>query len=70
MRRITGMTETTQRRPLLDVTGAADYLTTSTHFVRRLVRERRVAFVKVGRHVRFDPDDLDAFIERGRRPIR
>lgn len=54
------------RRPLLDVAGAADYLSSSEHFVRRLVRERRVPFIKLGRFVRFDPDDLDAFIEAGR----
>lgn len=59
----------TERRPLLDVAGAADYLTTSEHFVRRLVRERRVTYVKVGRFVRFDPDDLDRFIEAGRQEV-
>ncbi len=54
------------RRPPLDVAGATDHLTSSDHFVRRLVRERRVPYVKLGRFVRFDPDDLDAFIEAGR----
>ena len=54
------------RRPLLDVAGAADYLSSSEHFVRRLVRERRVQFHKIGRFVRFDPDDLDGLIEAGR----
>jgi excisionase family DNA binding protein len=34
--------------------------------MRRLVMERRIAFVKVGRHVRIDPDDLEAFVEAGR----
>ena len=58
------------RSPLLDVAGAAAYLTTSEHFVRRLVRERRVPFVKLGRFVRFDPADLDRFIEAGRRGTR
>jgi excisionase family DNA binding protein len=54
-------------RRLMDVADAAQYLTVSEHFVRRLIRERRVTFIKVGRHVRFDPADLDAFIEQGRR---
>ncbi|MBS1673512.1 MAG: excisionase family DNA-binding protein [Actinobacteria bacterium] len=54
------------RRPLLDVAGAAEYLTTSEHFVRRLVRERRVAVIRLGRHVRLSPDDLDAYVTAGR----
>lgn len=56
----------TEKRPLLDVAGAAKYLTTSEHFVRRLIRERRVPFHHVGRFVRLDPDDLDSFIAAGR----
>jgi excisionase family DNA binding protein len=61
---------TASRRSLLNVESAARYLTVSEHFVRRLVRERRITFIKVGRHVRFDPADLDAFIEQGRRAAR
>jgi excisionase family DNA binding protein len=37
---------------LLTVEEAADRLGTSVRFVRRLVAERRIAYVKVGRHVR------------------
>jgi excisionase family DNA binding protein len=51
---------------LLTVEEAADRLGTSVRFVRRLVLERRIAFVKVGRHVRISPADLDAFIAAGR----
>jgi excisionase family DNA binding protein len=51
---------------LLTVEEAAAQLGTSTRFVRRLVFERRIAFVKVGRHVRIAPADLDAFIAAGR----
>ena len=35
-------------------------------FVRRLVFERRIAYVKLGRHVRITARDLDAFIRAGR----
>ena len=35
-------------------------------FMRRLVMERRIAYVKVGRHIRIDPDDLEAFVAAGR----
>jgi excisionase family DNA binding protein len=51
---------------LLDVADAAAYLGVSPRFMRRLVAERRIAFVKLGRHVRFDVADLDRFIECGR----
>ena len=51
---------------LLTVEEAAGRLGTSTRFVRRLIFERRIAFVKVGRHVRITPADLDAFIAAGR----
>jgi excisionase family DNA binding protein len=47
---------------LLSVEQAAERLGTSTRFVRRLIAERRIAYVKVGRHVRLDPDDVEAFI--------
>jgi excisionase family DNA binding protein len=44
----------------------AEHLGTSLRFVRRLVFERRIPFVKVGRHVRIAASDLDAFIAAGR----
>ena len=51
---------------LLTVEEAADRLGTSVRFVRRLIAERRIAYVRVGRHVRICPADLDAFIAAGR----
>ena len=51
---------------LLTVEEAAERLGTSTRFVRRLIFERRIAFVKVGRHVRIASSDLDAYIRAGR----
>jgi excisionase family DNA binding protein len=51
---------------LLTMEEAAGRLGTSVRFMRRLVFERRIAFVKVGRHVRICPADLDAFIAAGR----
>lgn len=51
---------------LLDVDAAAQYLSVTPRFIRRLVAERRVPFVKLGRHLRFDPADLDRFVEAGR----
>jgi excisionase family DNA binding protein len=53
---------------LLSVEQAAERLGTSVRFVRRLVFERRIAYAKLGCHVRIasGSGDLDAFIEAGR----
>lgn len=49
----------------------AERLKTEIRFIRRLVAERRIAFTKVGRHVRFYRSDVDAFIAAGRvEPIK
>jgi excisionase family DNA binding protein len=55
---------------LLTVQEAAERLGASTRFVRRLVAERRIAYVKVGRHVRLDPTDVEAFIAASRVEVR
>ena len=55
---------------LLTVEEAAERLGTSTRFVRRLVAERRIAYVKVGRHVRLDTTDVEAFIAASRVEVR
>jgi excisionase family DNA binding protein len=52
---------------LLTVEEAADRLGTSVRFVRRLIAERRIAYVKVGRHVRVSEADLTGFVAAGRR---
>lgn len=57
------------RRPL-DVHGAADYLGVTPRWVRRAIAERRIPFHKLGRYVRLDPDDLDAFLARTRVPAQ
>jgi excisionase family DNA binding protein len=51
---------------LLTPQEAADRLGTSLRFVRRLIFERRITFIRVGRHVRIAASDLDAFIAAGR----
>ena len=51
---------------LLTVEDAAKRLSTSVRFVRRLIAERRIEFVKVGRHVRISESALADFIEAGR----
>jgi excisionase family DNA binding protein len=51
---------------LLTVEAAADLLSTSPRFIRRLIAERRIEFVKVGRHVRISESALHDFIDAGR----
>ncbi|MFF0745726.1 excisionase family DNA-binding protein [Streptomyces sp. NPDC004111] len=47
---------------LLTVQQAAEALGTGVRFPRRLIEERRITFVKVGRHVRIPEQALAAFI--------
>ena len=50
-------------RPLLDIREAAIRLGCSERFVRRLVQERRIPFVKLGgTRLRFLDNDLDQWI--------
>ncbi|URN17003.1 MULTISPECIES: excisionase family DNA-binding protein [Streptomyces] len=56
---------------LLTVEQAAERLGTTTRFPRRLIAERRITFVKVGRHVRIPARVLEAYIEGNTvQPIR
>lgn len=51
---------------LLTVDQAAEYLGTKPRFIRRLVAEKRIPYVKLGAHLRLDSDDLDRFVDAGR----
>jgi excisionase family DNA binding protein len=51
---------------LLTVQEAADQLGTSVRFVRRLIAERRIAYVRIGRHIRIAEADLASFVAAGR----
>lgn len=50
---------------LLTVDQVAARLSTSTRFPRRLIAERRITFVRVGRNVRIPESALEAFIRAG-----
>jgi excisionase family DNA binding protein len=54
-----------ERPVLLTVEQAAEYLTVSERFIRRIRYEGRIPGVKLGKHLRFKKDDLDRFIEEG-----
>jgi len=48
---------------LIDVAEVAARLGATVRFVRRLVAERRISYVKVGKFVRFDPAEVEAWID-------
>ncbi len=53
---------------LLTPSQAGDYLCTGERFIRRLIAERRIDYIKLGKHVRVQRSILDAFIRSGRVP--
>jgi excisionase family DNA binding protein len=55
---------------LLTIGQAAEYLGTGQRFVRRLISERRIPYVELGKHVRLERCALDAFVAAGRVPCR
>jgi excisionase family DNA binding protein len=57
---------TSQAGDLLTVEQAADRISMSARYVRRLIAERRIVFYRLGRSVRIDPVDLTALIASGR----
>jgi excisionase family DNA binding protein len=62
------MTHSSEHPPverLLTVAEAAIVLSTTDRFPRRLIEQRRIRFVRVGRHVRIPESALREFIEAG-----
>lgn len=51
---------------LLTVDQAAERISTTPRFIRRLIAEKRIAYVKLGAHVRIEDDVLDQFVAAGR----
>jgi excisionase family DNA binding protein len=56
----------TRLERLLTIAQVAELLGTTERFPRRLVAERRIEFVRVGRHVRIRESALADFIAAGR----
>jgi len=52
-----------ERSSLLDAEGLARWLGVEVVYVRRLVSERRIPFVKLGKYVRFDPDEVADWVD-------
>ncbi|SCF63533.1 DNA binding domain-containing protein, excisionase family [Streptomyces sp. Cmuel-A718b] len=55
--------EVTTTDPLLTVEQAAHRLGTGVRFIRRLVQERRIRYVKLGKPVRIPESAIAAYIE-------
>ena len=51
---------------LMDITGVAERLGVRVRFVRRLVAERRIPYIKLGHLLRFDPVQIDEWLDRSR----
>jgi excisionase family DNA binding protein len=47
---------------LLNIKAAALYLSTTVWYMRTLIWERRIPFLKLGNAYGFDRQDLDAFV--------
>jgi excisionase family DNA binding protein len=50
---------------LLTVAQAAEMLATTERFPRRLIEERRIRYVRLGRHVRIPESAVHEFIRAG-----
>jgi len=51
---------------LIDIHKTAERLGVKVHTLYGWVNQRRIPYVKVGRLVRFDPQDIEAWIEKNK----
>jgi len=56
-------TDPVQLPHLLDVQGLAEHLGVDVRHIRRLVHERRVPYIKWGHLVRFDPAEIERWLD-------
>ena len=56
-------TTATVRTALMNIDQVAERLGVSVRHMRRLVAERRIPFVKWGHLLRFNPDEVDRWLE-------
>ena len=58
----------TAKPPFLNIVETAEYLGTSERFIRRLIAERRIGFVKLGRPIRIPMSAIEEFVAGWDRP--
>jgi excisionase family DNA binding protein len=54
---------------LVDIDTVAHHLGVTVRHVRRLIDERRIPFVKVGKFVRFDVDEIARWVDNHRTDV-
>ena len=63
-------TQTSQVDPagasLLSIEQLADWLGVTDRFIRRLVAERRIPSLKIGKFIRFDPTEIEPWLDSQR----
>jgi excisionase family DNA binding protein len=59
-------TSQSDRLPLMDLAAVAERLGVNQRHVRRLVAERRIPFVKWGHLLRFDPEEIEEWLDSAR----
>jgi excisionase family DNA binding protein len=64
------MTTTDPLPHLLTIDELADHLSVTVRHIRRLIAERHVPYVKVGKFVRFDTADIACWLDSARQPPR
>ena len=57
-----------ERQALLDIEEVARLLGVGVRHVRRLVADRRIPYLKWGHLLRFDPVEVEAWLDEERRP--
>ena len=57
----------TNRLSLMDLPAVAERLGVNHRHVRRLVAERRIPFLKWGHLLRFDPHEIEVWLDGARR---
>jgi excisionase family DNA binding protein len=53
---------------LLDIPALAERLGVGQRHIRRLVFEKRIPYIKWGHLIRFDPTEIDCWLEEARQP--
>lgn len=60
------MTTTEPQSRLMSIAEVADRLGVTVRHIRRLVSERRIPYLKWGHLLRFDPADIDQWLDTAR----
>ena len=61
-------TSISERRRLIDISALGIELGVTQRFVRRLVAEDSVPFLKIGKFIRFDPREIEIWVDSQRQP--